>query len=316
LWKIDTLKLSNSTDTIKDQDTIVTIGTFDGVHIGHQKIIKRLIDSGNLQQLKSVILTFFPHPRMVLQKDSNIKLINTIDERQDILEALGLDYLLVKKFTKEFSRLSAEDFVKQILVDKLNAKKVIIGYDHRFGRNRNADINDLRTFGKRYGFEVEEISAQDIDDVSVSSTKIRTALLEGDITKANNYLGYPFMLNGTVVKGKGLGKQLNYPTANIHVEEDYKLIPKQGAYIVNTTINNQLVYGMMNIGTNPTVNGNKQTIEVNFIDFDKDIYDKKLQINLLKRIRDEEKFESIDALKMQLSKDKTETIDFIKTHNA
>ena len=316
MWKIDTLKLSNSTDTIKDQDTIVTIGTFDGVHIGHQKIIKRLIDSGNLQQLKSVILTFFPHPRMVLQKDSNIKLINTIDERQDILEALGLDYLLVKKFTKEFSRLSAEDFVKQILVDKLNAKKVIIGYDHRFGRNRNADINDLRTFGKRYGFEVEEISAQDIDDVSVSSTKIRTALLEGDITKANNYLGYPFMLNGTVVKGKGLGKQLNYPTANIHVEEDYKLIPKQGAYIVNTTINNQLVYGMMNIGTNPTVNGNKQTIEVNFIDFDKDIYDKKLQINLLKRIRDEEKFESIDALKMQLSKDKTETIDFIKTHNA
>ncbi|MDN3665154.1 bifunctional riboflavin kinase/FAD synthetase [Algibacter miyuki] len=310
------MKLSNSTDTIKDQDTIVTIGTFDGVHIGHQKIIKRLIDSGNLQQLKSVILTFFPHPRMVLQKDSNIKLINTIDERQDILEALGLDYLLVKKFTKEFSRLSAEDFVKQILVDKLNAKKVIIGYDHRFGRNRNADINDLRTFGKRYGFEVEEISAQDIDDVSVSSTKIRTALLEGDITKANNYLGYPFMLNGTVVKGKGLGKQLNYPTANIHVEEDYKLIPKQGAYIVNTTINNQLVYGMMNIGTNPTVNGNKQTIEVNFIDFDKDIYDKKLQINLLKRIRDEEKFESIDALKMQLSKDKTETIDFIKTHNA
>ena len=312
MCKIDTLKLSNSANAIENHDTIVTIGTFDGVHIGHQKIVKRLINGGNLQGLKSVVLTFFPHPRMVLQKDSNIKLINTIDERHDILEALGLDYLLVKKFTIDFSRLSAEDFVKQILVDKLHAKKVIIGYDHRFGRNRNADINDLKAFGERFGFEVEEISAQDIDDVSVSSTKIRTALIDGDIAKANSYLGYPFMLNGSVVKGKGLGKQLDYPTANIKIEEDYKLIPKQGAYIVNATINNQLVYGMMNIGVNPTVNGSKQTIEVHFLDFDADLYDKTLQINLLERIRDEEKFESVEALKTQLSKDKIFTRDYIQ----
>ncbi len=315
MFKIDTLKLSNSTNAIENQDTIVTIGTFDGVHIGHQKIVKRLINAGNLQGLKSVVLTFFPHPRMVLQKDSNIKLINTIDERHDILEALGLDYLLVKKFTTEFSRLSAEDFVKQILVDKLHAKKVIIGYDHRFGRNRNADINDLKAFGERFGFQVEEISAQDIDDVSVSSTKIRTALLDGDIAKANSYLGYQFMLNGSVVKGKGLGKQLDYPTANIKIQEDYKLIPKQGAYIVNAVINGELVYGMMNIGMNPTVNGSKQTIEVNFLDFDKDIYDENLQINLLERIRDEEKFESVEALKVQLSKDEIFTRDYIQKLN-
>ncbi|WP_147677766.1 bifunctional riboflavin kinase/FAD synthetase [Algibacter pacificus] len=310
------MKLSNSANTIENQDTIVTIGTFDGVHIGHQKIIKRLINAGNLQDLKSVVLTFFPHPRMVLQKDSNIKLINTIDERHDILEALGLDYLLVKKFTTAFSRLSAEDFVKQILVDKLHAKKVIIGYDHRFGRNRNADINDLKKFGEQFGFEVEEISAQDINDVAVSSTKIRAALLAGDIAKANSFLGYPFMLNGTVVKGKGLGKQLDYPTANINIKEDYKLIPKQGAYIVNANINGQLVFGMMNIGMNPTVNGNKQTIEVHFLNFDNDLYEETLQINLLERIRDEEKFESVDALKAQLAKDKIFTQDYIaKQHD-
>ncbi|WP_405294764.1 bifunctional riboflavin kinase/FAD synthetase [Algibacter sp. Ld11] len=309
------MKLSNSANAIENRDTIVTIGTFDGVHIGHQKIVKRLINQGNLQGLKSVVLTFFPHPRMVLQKDSNIKLINTIDERHDILEALGLDYLLVKKFTIDFSRLSAEDFVKQILVDKLRAKKVIIGYDHRFGRNRNADINDLKKFGERFGFEVEEISAQDIDDVSVSSTKIRSALMDGDIAKANSYLGYQFMLNGSVVRGKGLGKQLDYPTANIKINEDYKLIPKQGAYIVKSLINERLVYGMMNIGMNPTVNGSKQTIEVHFLDFDKDIYNENLQINLLQRIRDEEKFESVEVLKAQLSKDKIFTQDYIQKLN-
>lgn len=291
--------------------TVVTIGTFDGVHIGHQKIIKRLINTGKLEGLQSVILTFFPHPRMVLQKDSNIKLINTIDERHDILDDLGLDYLLIKKFTQEFSRLSAEDFVKQILVDKLNAKKVIIGYDHRFGRNRNADINDLKDFGITYGFEVEEITAQDINDVAVSSTKIRNAIIEGDIEKANAYLGYNFMLNGRVTKGKGLGRQLSFPTANIDIKEDYKIIPKQGSYIVSSTIKDTVVYGMMNIGMNPTVNGNKQTVEVHYFNFDEDIYNENIQIDLLHRIRDEEKFESVEALKLQLAKDKETALHYI-----
>ncbi|OEK09493.1 riboflavin biosynthesis protein RibF [Flavivirga aquatica] len=297
------------------EPSVVTIGTFDGVHIGHQKIIKRLIDTGKMNNLRSVILTFFPHPRMVLQKESNIKLINTIDERQNILDALGLDYLLIKKFTKEFSRLSAEDFVKELLVDKLNAKKVIIGYDHRFGRNRNADINDLKVFGETYGFEVEEISAQDINDVAVSSTKIRNAISEGDINKANAYLGYNFMLTGTVIRGKGIGRQLNFPTANIKFGEDYKIIPKQGSYIVSSIINDATIYGMMNIGMNPTVNGNKQTIEVHFFDFDKDIYNEKIQVDLLDRIRDEEKFESIEDLKIQLAKDKKTALGYIDKHH-
>lgn len=296
------------------EPTIVTIGTFDGVHVGHQKIIKRLINIGKQTQLKSVILTFFPHPRMVLQKDSGIKLINTINERGAILDALGLDYLLVKKFTKAFSRLSAEDFVKKILVDKLNAKKVIIGYDHRFGRNRNADINDLRKFGDLYGFEVEEISAQDINEVSVSSTKIRKALEEGDIAKANAFLGYPFMLTGKVVKGKALGRQIDYPTANIQIAEDYKLIPKHGSYVVSSVINNQVVYGMMNIGFNPTVEGREETIEVHFFNFNKNIYNKTIQIDLLHRLRDEQKFESVEALKNQLLKDKEVSLAYIKSH--
>ncbi len=315
LYKIKSLKTRRNLNTLPDKQTVVTIGTFDGVHIGHQKIIKHLINTGKEKGLQSVILTFFPHPRMVLQKDSNIKLINTISERHDILEDLGLDFLLVKKFTHEFSRLLAEDFVKDILVEKLNAKKVIIGYDHRFGRNRNADINDLKVFGDTYGFEVEEISAQDINDVAVSSTKIRTALIEGEMHKANAFLGYNFMLTGKVTKGKGLGKQLGFPTANIEVGEDYKIIPKQGSYIVNAMIKNTLVYGMMNIGMNPTVNGSKQTIEIHFFDFDEDIYEDIIKINLLHRIRDEEKFESIEALKLQLAKDKGTALKYISNQN-
>jgi len=296
--------------------TIVTIGTFDGVHIGHQKIIKRLINTGKKEGLQSAILTFFPHPRMVLQKDSNIKLINTIDERHEILDDLGLNYLLIKKFTKEFSRLSAEGFVKQILVDKLNAKKIIIGYDHRFGRNRNADINDLKRYGETFGFDVEEISVQDLDNVAISSTKIRNALYEGNINKANSFLGYNFMLNGTVVKGKGLGKQLKYPTANIKIGEDYKLIPKRGSYIVNSKINDQLFFGMMNIGINPTVNGEKETIEVHFFNFNKDIYNEQIRINLLERLRDEQKFESVEALKKQLIIDKQTAEAYIAKQHA
>jgi len=309
------LKILNDLDSFSKTDTVVTIGKFDGVHIAHQKIIKRLINTAKENELSSVILTFFPHPRMVLQKDANIKLINTIDERSQILEALGLDCLFIKKFTHEFSRLSSQDFVKQILVDKLHAKNVIIGYDHRFGRNRNADINDLRDFGKKLHFKVEEISSQDVDDVSVSSTKIRNALSDGNIEKANKYLGYSFMITGTVVKGKELGRQIDFPTANITVKEDYKLIPKQGSYVVSAVIDSQLVHGMMNIGTNPTVNGNKETIEVHFFNLNKDLYHQKIQVNLLHRIRDEQKFESVEALKLQLAKDEAASLKYIAAHH-
>lgn len=309
------MKIINALDSFIEKRSVVTIGTFDGVHIGHQKIVKRLIENGNRHNLESVILTFFPHPRMVLQKDANIKLLNTIDERSKILNNLGLDCLLIKEFSLEFSRLKAEEFVKQILVDRLKVKKVIIGYDHRFGRNRKADINDLKNYGKEYGFEVEEISAQDINDVAVSSTKIRTALKEGEIKKANAYLGYPFMLSGKVIKGRELGRKIDFPTANIQIKEDYKLIPKRGSYVVSSKINNVPVYGMMNIGVNPTVNGMGESVEVHFFDFDEDIYGEKIQVDLLSRIRDEQKFESIEALKRQLKKDKNTALEFLAHNN-
>lgn len=288
----------------KAHPTAVTIGTFDGVHIGHRKILERLINSAKVLELKSTVLTFFPHPRMVLQKDVSIKLLNTIDEKIRILEELGIDYLIVHPFTKKFSRLTATQFVKDILVDDLKTKKIIIGYDHRFGRNRNANINDLMAFGKAMDFEVEEISAQEVDDVSVSSTKIRKALEEGDMKTANMYLGYNYMLTGSIVKGKGLGRKLNFPTANLSIREEYKLIPKNGVYVVSSVLEGKRVFGMMNIGFNPTVGGKTKSIEINFFNFDLDLYGKKIQVDIIDRIRDEKKFSSLEGLKAQLKKDR------------
>jgi len=306
------LKVIQSLNNSLTENTVATIGTFDGVHVGHKKIIERLVKTAKDDQLKSTVLTFFPHPRMVLQKDANIKLINTIDERCKLLEAQGLDYVVIKPFTKSFSRLSAEEFVSSILVDQLHVKKIIIGYDHHFGRNRTANIKDLIHFGAAHDFEVEEISAQDINEVSVSSTKIRNALNEGDIKTANLFLGYHFMLNGWVIKGKGLGKTIGFPTANIKIEEDYKLIPKQGVYVVRSEYQNQSIYGMMNIGTNPTIGKDtKQSIEVHFFDFNKDIYNEQITIELLERIRDEHKFDSITDLKKQIQLDKARALNFI-----
>ena len=310
------MNINHTLDHFSKEKTVATIGTFDGVHIGHQKIIERLVKTAKRDDLKSVVLTFFPHPRMVLQKDANIKLINTIDERSKILEHLGLDYLFIKTFTREFSRLTAEEFVSKVLVDQLNIKKIIIGYDHHFGRNRTANIDDLKRFGDLYDFEVEEISAQDINDVSVSSTKIRKALIEGDIHTANSYLGYHYMLNGTIVKGKGLGKTIGFPTANLNIEEDYKLIPKQGVYVVRSTYKNQIIYGMMNIGNNPTINSDsKQYIEIHFFNFDATIYGDTLTIELLNRLRDEQKFDSLDNLKAQLETDKRMALDYITNYH-
>ncbi len=296
--------------------SVVTIGTFDGVHLGHQKIIKRLVESARANDFKSTILTFFPHPRMVLQQDNNLKLINTIEEKIDILQKSGLDQLVIHPFTIEFSRLSAQEYVKEVLVAKLNVKKVIIGYDHRFGRNRTATIKELREFSETYNFEVEEITAKEIDEVSISSTKIRKALVAGNITKANMYLGYEFMLTGTITKGKGLGRQIEFPTANLYIEEQYKLVPKNGVYTVKSFIHNKTVYGMMNIGINPTVGGTEKSIEVHFFDFNEDLYGKKIQLNLLKRQRDEKRFDSVEALKEQLFKDKKTALNYIAGINA
>lgn len=299
-----------------DHHTVVTIGTFDGVHVGHQKILERLVNTAKAGNLESAILTFFPHPRMVLQKDAEIKLINTIEERKDILAKSGVDHLIIHPFTHQFSRLTAREFVRDILVHKLKAKKVIIGYDHRFGRNRTADLEVLREFGKEYDFEVEEISKQDIEEVAVSSTKIRRALKEGEVEKANRYLSYPFSLSGTVVKGKGLGREFEFPTANLEIKEDYKLIPKIGVYVVRSEIDGKEVFGMMNIGINPTVGGTEKTIETHFFDLDHNLYGKYITIELLTRIRDEKKFDSVESLKRAMKQDEAFSRQFIKDNYA
>ncbi|WP_299156570.1 bifunctional riboflavin kinase/FAD synthetase [uncultured Tenacibaculum sp.] len=295
------------------QKSIVTIGTFDGVHIGHQKIIQELIDEAKSSNKKSVLLTFFPHPRMVLQKDASIKLINTIDERAKHLENLGLDYLIIHPFSKEFSRLTALDFVRDILVNQLNTSKLIIGYDHHFGKNREGNIEQLTEYSYLYDFTVEEILAQDIDEVSVSSTKIRKALASGELKTANKYLGYLFSITGVVVNGKQLGGKIGFPTANIDISETYKLIPKTGVYIVKAEINKTTVFGMMNIGNRPTVNGEYQTIEVHFFDFNEDLYHNELTIELLYFLRDEQKFDSVNDLIIQLKKDKESSLNYINT---
>ena len=305
------MKIFHSINDFKStKKTIVTIGTFDGVHIGHQKIIEKLIQNATEYNYESLILTFFPHPRMVLQEGSDIKLLNTIDEKSVLLEKMGLENLVIHPFDKEFSRLTAEEFVKTILVDIFNIKKIIIGHDHRFGRNRTADISDFELFGKQFGFEVEQISAQEIDAVSISSTKIRNAIIEGNMAVANEYLGYNYLLTGIVIQGKQLGRTIDFPTANLKIEEDYKLIPKNGVYIVKSNINQKTVFGVMNIGTNPTVNGEYLSIEVHYIDFDGDLYNSKIEISVLERIRDEQKFDSIELLKIQIQKDKDVAISY------
>ncbi|MDB4134475.1 bifunctional riboflavin kinase/FAD synthetase [Flavobacteriaceae bacterium] len=305
----------NLQDYNSTKPSVVTIGTFDGVHIGHTKIINQLTTISLKNNLKSILLSFFPHPKMVLQNDNELKLINTIQEKEGLLNSLNLDYLIIKEFTKEFSRLSALEFVRDILVNKLNAKHIIIGYDHHFGRNRTANIEQLKEFGELYDFKVTEISAQDIDDIAISSTKIRKALINGEIKLANKFLGYNFFFSGDVVHGNNIGKTISFPTANIKVDQPYKLIPKNGVYIVKTIIDNQTTFGMMNIGYNPTFDGKQKSIEIHFLNFNKNIYHKNLTIEMIMRIRNEIRFNSVDDLKKQLGQDKLSTLNYINSLN-
>jgi len=294
--------------------TIVTIGTFDGVHQGHKKIIEKLNSSKKDCNCETLLLTFFPHPRMVLQSDLEIKLLNTIDEKVKLLEEAGLDNVIIHPFDHDFSRLTAEKFIKSVLVNQFNVKKIIVGYDHRFGRNRTAAYDDLVSFGKLFNFEVEQISVQEIDAVSISSTKIRNALLkDGNVSLANEYLGYNYFITGKVIKGKKIGRTIGFPTANIYIKEEYKLIPKNGVYVVTSKINNQQFNGMMNIGYNPTFNGELKSIEVHFFNFNQDIYNQEIQVEILERIRDEQKFDTIEDLKAQLEKDKIFSLNYFNS---
>lgn len=298
-------------DYDEDKRSVVTIGTFDGIHLGHKKILSRLIKSSKNKDLNSVVLTFFPHPRIILNKYNEVKMIDTLDEKIIHLNEIGIDSLIIHPFDKNFSLLSANQFIKDFLVDKLKIKHIIIGYDHRFGKGREASVTDLKNYADDYDFTVEEIKAQEIEKITVSSTKIRNSINQGDIKTTEKYLGRSFNLTGKIVKGDGLGKKINYPTANIFIEETYKIIPKDGVYLVETIIKDKLFKGMMNIGHRPTIGTNVKSIEVHLFNFNEDIYGQVISIKMISKIRDEKKFSSIQALKEQLVKDENYCLKLI-----
>jgi len=308
------LKIYNHFSEFKKLDNaVVTIGTFDGVHYGHQKIIKRLCELAKSTGGESVILTFFPHPRLIIDPENqHLKMINTIDEKAKILASLGIDHLIITPFTRDFSNLSPSEYIKQILLDTIGVKNIIVGYDHRFGKDRQGGMTDLQEFAGLYGFEIEEIAEQDINDVAVSSTKIRTALLEGDVALAASYLGYNFSIHGRVIKGDKIGRTIGYPTANIFVEETYKLIPSDGIYAVTVELNGDTYRGMAYIGQRPTINGMTRNIEVNIFDFNQEIYGQVITMNFLKFLRHDVKFTGLEALKLQLHEDKLATLRFFE----
>lgn len=309
IFKDFVLKVYRQIEEFKNiKNPIVTVGTFDGVHIGHQRIISRLKEIALQKDGESVLLTFFPHPRMIIfPEDNSLKLINTLNEKIKLLEEYGLDHLIILPFDKSFSRITPTEYIRDFLVNKINVHTMVIGYDHRFGRNREGDLALLNQLAPRYNFAVEEISAQEIDEIKVSSTKIRKALLDGDITTATEFLNHSFTLEGTVVRGKQLGRTIGFPTANIRLEESYKIIPQDGVYVIKGEVNGTVYDGMLNIGNRPTVDESKhQSIEAYFFDVNFDIYDCVLKIYFIKKLRDEQKYVSIDALKDQLKKDEIE----------
>lgn len=297
--------------------TIVTIGTFDGVHLGHQKILQRLQELKQQTGLKTVVLTFDPHPRKILfpgQKD--LKLITLVDEKLELLEKYGVDVTVVYPFSKAFSELNSEAYVRGILLRQLNVKHLVIGYDHKFGKDRQGDINTLRGFSASCGFTIEEISARDIDSIAISSSRIRKALEEGNLDLAGDYLGHPFLLSAGVVKGKQLGRSLGYPTANLKPEEEEKILPSIGVYFVQVSVLGKKHFGMMSIGYNPTTDHDHMVkLEVNIFDFNADIYGQNLKLIFLKRLRDEKKFANLNELKAQLQRDKEQCLDLIKYHS-
>ena len=297
---ITTKNIENSNS---DTPAILTIGTFDGVHLGHKKIIEKLVESAKRRKLRSCILTFFPHPRNFLSKSNDLKMINTIKEKKEILNELGVDELIIQEFNNEFSNLSANEFIKHLL-KFCEIKEIIVGFNHKFGKDREAGIDQLKIYGKKYGFDVCEIDAFDINQINVSSTKIRNAIGEGQVDLCNQYLGYNFSIDGNVVEGKSRGKKIGFPTANIKVAENYKIIPKNGVYFVSCKIKNIQKFGMMNIGFNPTFDNKKLTIEVNIFDFNQDVYGENIKIEFIKFIRNEIKFQNIDELIKQIKIDR------------
>jgi riboflavin kinase / FMN adenylyltransferase len=288
------------------KNAVVTSGTFDGVHKGHQKILNRLNEVADGINGESVVITYHPHPRMVIATDSDdLKLLSTIDEKIQLLENQGVKHLIIIPFTREFSELTSSEFINKILVERIGTKKLVIGYDHRFGRNREGGFDYLKENSNQFGFEIEEIPRQEIDHLTISSTKIRNSLIEGNIKIANELLGRMYSFTGLIAKGRQLGRTIGFPTANVQVSEQYKLIPSDGVYAVKVHIRGEEKFGMMNIGMRPTVNGIGRTQEVNIFDFEDDIYGEKMNVELIDFVRKEKKFNGLDELKAQINQDKT-----------
>ncbi len=307
------MKIYHHIDEFKAvNNAVVTIGTFDGVHLGHRKIIARIKELADEIGGETVILTFFPHPRMILHpEDESIKLINTINEKAALLEQLGVDHLIITPFSRDFSNQTAEGYIRDVLVNKIGTKKIVIGYDHRFGKDRQGGLDDLLKLGPVYGFEVVEIPEQDINDVAVSSTRIRNALSEGKIELANTFLGYPFYITGKVVRGDQIGRQIGYPTANIVIEERYKLIPSDGIFAAKINIQGKLYKGMAYIGSRPTINGITRNIEINIFDFNQEIYNEQVTLHFYNYVRGDVKFTGLDELKVQLAQDKVDVLELL-----
>lgn len=287
----------------------LSIGMFDGVHLGHQSIIHRLNTIAQIKNLESAILTFWPHPRKVFNPNDDLKLLNTIDEKKYLLQKNGLQHLFLKEFDEDFRNLTGEEFVRQILVEQLQVKHLIVGYDHTFGKNRSGDFSLLKKMGPELGFEVEQVEAVNYKDLNISSTQIRNALVKGDILSANKMLGYHYSVSGEVIHGQKIGRTIGYPTANIQVDP-MKLLPKNGAYIVDVFVKEQHFKGMLSIGTNPTVEGKLKTVEVYILDFKDDLYGKEISVNFRDFLHEEIKFESLEQLIIRLDEDKELTSKF------
>ncbi len=308
------MKIYNSVNEfIPVENAVVTIGTFDGVHLGHRKLIEKVREIADSIGGETVVLTFFPHPRMVIYPNEHgLELLNTIHEKKELLQDAGVDHLIIHPFDLEFSELSSDDFIREVIVNKLKTKKLVIGYDHHFGKKREGNFDDLVRLAPRYGFEVEKIEEEDVNDIAVSSTQVRNALKSGDVQTAQSYLGRPYTLTGKVVHGKKIGRTIDFPTANLDIEEDYKLIPAEGVYIVKVQIGDEWHYGMLSIGRRPTIEQNgRLSVEVYILNFNREIYGELLTLHLLKWVRGDQKFSGLEDLKHQIEKDRIFTLNYI-----
>lgn len=310
------MKIHRDLNSFQANNPVLTIGTFDGVHLGHRKIITRLQEIARGMNGESVIFTFDPHPRKVVApNETSLRILTTLDEKIELFQQSGIDHLIIYPFTPEFAQLSYEQFVEEILVGQIHTKYLVVGYDHKFGKNRQGDFEFLKNCAARLDFQIEKLDVLLMNESNVSSTKIREALQKGDIEIANAFLGYPFTLHGTVVEGQQLGRKIQFPTANVEASDPDKIIPGFGVYAVRVQVQSQWYQGMLNIGNRPTVNNNAdhRSIEVHIFDFDADIYNLPIELQFLKKLREEQKFPSIDDLREQLGKDKVNTITFFNS---